>query len=243
MEAADSAAPAAGDAANPFASLFQAPASTPAPATSAAPAAGHAPNTAPLPNPWASAGAGAAPGAAGAQPAGAIIGPRFTRLLHYLLPAPLLLTMISQTLSCLGLATGIVMQSMDFVCSCCTTGPNNHSIPEYARTLRTGLGMLGAGLPGLGGLGGADGASNLDGMMQAMQNPGMQQLMQQLMGQPGFMEVRVPCLTGLTCGCGPMWRAAMLSCRPFNTSPDSAGIDLAACAWCACVVSAYLRLP
>jgi ubiquilin len=69
MEAADSAAtgPAA---ANPFASLFQAPAAAPAPATSAAPAASHAPNTAPLPNPWAPAAAGAVPAAGAAQPAG-----------------------------------------------------------------------------------------------------------------------------------------------------------------------------
>ncbi len=79
-------------------------------------------------------------------------------------------------------------------------------IPAYTCALCTGLGMLGAGLPGLGGLGGADGASNLDGMMQAMQNPGMQQMMQQLMGQPGFMEVRVLCWASMACGGGHLGR-------------------------------------
>ena len=67
--------------------------------------------------------------------------------------------------------------------------------------MHTGLGMLGAGLPGLGALGGADGAPNMDGMMQAMQNPAMQQLMQQLIGQPGFMEARASCLICMLHAC------------------------------------------
>ena len=55
--------------------------------------------------------------------------------------------------------------------------------------------MFGAGLPGFGRPGGAP---NLDGMMQAMQNPAMQQVMQQLVAQPGFMEAR------------PSWRCGVL---------------------------------
>lgn len=65
--------------------------------------------------------------------------------------------------------------------------------PADAVALCTGLGILGGGLPGMGGPG-ADGTGNLDSMMQAMQNPAMQQLMQQLIGQPGFMEARSACL-------------------------------------------------
>ena len=75
--------------------------------------------------------------------------------------------------------------------------------------------MLGAGLPGMGGLGGSeDGQPNLDSMMQAMQNPGMQQLMQQLLGQPGFMEVRVLHQTQAWIhGCAAFTRRMLLLCR------------------------------
>ena len=59
-----------------------------------------------------------------------------------------------------------------------------------------GLGMLGAGMPNIGGGGGS---ANLDGMMQAMQNPAMQQVVQQLMAQPGFMEARTGSAEGPKC--------------------------------------------
>ena len=147
MEAADQAAPAAGDAANPFASLFQAPASTPAPATSAAPAAGHAPNTAPLPNPWASAGAGAAPGAASAQPAGAPLSPD---LRSSCIPAPGCAAFDTVICSKPGLSLdgGPMLRPTCFGHECCATRIKTSIISAHTCALCTGLGMLGAGPSG-----------------------------------------------------------------------------------------------
>ena len=179
MEAADSAAtgPAA---ANPFASLFQAPtAAAPPPATGASPAASHAPNTAPLPNPWAPAAAGAASAGGGAPPAGAEC-------------------MLANHLSVLLMLGGSCHAHTSYDARCfrglvppavAAKGVLRVLYTSYTGVRHAGMGMFGAGLPGLGRAGGGT-PPNVDGMMQAIQNPAMQQVMQQLVAQPGFMEAR-----------------------------------------------------